>query len=167
MVAQSDLFVGLIGHLNGSAPEGSVLSFTELEYEEAKRRRKPRLMFIPDERFSMPAGLREPEEAYQRQLRFRQRVGRERTVVVSGSLCVWRRGSRRRSADVPLGGRKGELTAGAANGNAGREVQGVEKGNALHGVPPQGQGNLGATGDHAESARRGQATDGSRQGVTV
>jgi hypothetical protein len=41
-VADSDVFVGLVGPLHGSRPEGSVLSYTELEYEEATKRNKPR-----------------------------------------------------------------------------------------------------------------------------
>src|SRR5689334_4113385 len=45
-VAESEVFVGLVGHLNGSFPEGSDLSYTQIEYEEAKRRRKPWLMFV-------------------------------------------------------------------------------------------------------------------------
>ena len=55
-VAESDIFVGLVGHLNGSSPEGSDLSYTQIEYEEAKRKRKPRLMFMADDDFPLPAG---------------------------------------------------------------------------------------------------------------
>ncbi|HEY0554307.1 MAG TPA: SUMF1/EgtB/PvdO family nonheme iron enzyme, partial [Thermoanaerobaculia bacterium] len=81
-VAESDILVGLVGHLNGSGPEGSDLSYTQIEYEEAKRKRKPRLMFIADDDFPLPARLgREPEEAYQRQLLFRKQVGRDRAAV--------------------------------------------------------------------------------------
>jgi Domain of unknown function (DUF4062) len=81
-VAASDVFVGLVGHLNGSSPEGSDLSYTQIEYEVAKKRRKPRLMFVADDDFSLPARLgREPEEAYQRQIQFREQVKRERVVV--------------------------------------------------------------------------------------
>jgi hypothetical protein len=32
-VEESEVFVGLVGHLHGSSPEGSDLSFTEIEYE--------------------------------------------------------------------------------------------------------------------------------------
>jgi uncharacterized protein DUF4062 len=41
-VAESDVFVGLVGHFNGSCPEGSDLSYTQIEYEEAKRKKKSR-----------------------------------------------------------------------------------------------------------------------------
>src|SRR4051812_9817052 len=81
-VAESDIFVGLVGHFNGSCPEGSDLSYTQIEYEEAKKRKKPRLMFMADGKFAVLAEWgREPEDAYQRQLGFREQVGRERAVV--------------------------------------------------------------------------------------
>lgn len=82
-VADSDVFVGLVGHLNGSCPEGSDLSFTQIEYEEAKRKGKPRLLFVAHEDFPVPARLfkEETAEASQRQLRFRETVQHERTVV--------------------------------------------------------------------------------------
>lgn len=81
-VAESDVFVGLVGHLYGSLPEGSDLSCTQIEYEEAKRRRKPRLLFVAHEDFPVPARLlrEETPEAAQRQLEFRERVQQERTV---------------------------------------------------------------------------------------
>src|SRR5215475_10867960 len=63
-VAESDVFVGLVGHFNGSCPEGSDLSYTQIEYEEAKKRKKPPLMFMADGDFPIPARLgRELEEA--------------------------------------------------------------------------------------------------------
>ena len=81
-VGESDVFVGLVGHLNGSSPEGSDLSYTQIEYEEAKKKRKPRLILVAGDEFPLPARLgRESEEAYQRQVRFRDQVKRERTVV--------------------------------------------------------------------------------------
>jgi hypothetical protein len=45
-VAECDLFVGIVGHLYGSCPEGSDLSYTEQEYEAAIAEEVPRLMFI-------------------------------------------------------------------------------------------------------------------------
>ncbi|HEY3569643.1 MAG TPA: SUMF1/EgtB/PvdO family nonheme iron enzyme [Thermoanaerobaculia bacterium] len=81
-VAESDVFVGLVGHLYGSCPEGSDLSFTRIEYEEAKRKRKPRLLFVAHDDFPVPARLlrEETPESAQRQVEFRERVQRERTV---------------------------------------------------------------------------------------
>ncbi|HET9210384.1 MAG TPA: SUMF1/EgtB/PvdO family nonheme iron enzyme [Thermoanaerobaculia bacterium] len=81
-VRESDVFVGLVGHLNGSSPDGSDLSFTQIEYEEAKRAGKPRLLFVADEDFLLPAKLMKQEpEAAERQVRFREQVCRERAVV--------------------------------------------------------------------------------------
>jgi formylglycine-generating enzyme required for sulfatase activity/energy-coupling factor transporter ATP-binding protein EcfA2 len=80
-VAESDVFVGLVGLFNGSFPVGSDLSYTQIEYEEAKKRRKTCLMFMTDDDFCSPARLgREPDEVYQRQLRFREQVSQEQVV---------------------------------------------------------------------------------------
>lgn len=80
-VAECDVFVGLVGHLYGSRPKGRKVSYTELEYQEAKKRKKPRLMFIASEDFPLPASLREPEEAWQKQKKLREQVGGERVAV--------------------------------------------------------------------------------------
>jgi formylglycine-generating enzyme required for sulfatase activity/energy-coupling factor transporter ATP-binding protein EcfA2 len=78
-VAESDVFVGLVGDLHGSRPEGSDLSYTELEYEEARKRKKPCLMFVADD-LALPTRLREPDEAWKRQQAFRERVLGERVA---------------------------------------------------------------------------------------
>ena len=82
-VEESDLFVGLVGHVLGSSPNGSDLSFTQIEYETAKRTNKPRLIFVADDDFPLPAKLMKQnfEGAFERQARFREQVQRERTVV--------------------------------------------------------------------------------------
>ncbi len=79
-VAESDIFVGLIGHLHGGHPEGDERSFTEREYEAAVQADKPRLMLLATEDFPVPFNLRESDTAYERQREFRKRVGRERVV---------------------------------------------------------------------------------------
>jgi hypothetical protein len=77
-VAECDVFVGLVGHLYGSRPEGSELSFTQMEYEAAKEASKPRLVFVADDSY-LPAGLgQEPEGALKRQCAFREQVKKER-----------------------------------------------------------------------------------------
>ncbi|HZF12419.1 MAG TPA: DUF4062 domain-containing protein, partial [Thermoanaerobaculia bacterium] len=81
-VAEADVFVGLIGHLHGSCPEGSDRSFTEGEYEAAVKAGKPVRIFLAGEDFSYPGKLREPQEAWERQQRFRERVGREQVVEI-------------------------------------------------------------------------------------
>jgi hypothetical protein len=45
-VANCDLFICLIGHFYGSSPIDSELSYTEIEYREAVKHNKPRLIFI-------------------------------------------------------------------------------------------------------------------------
>jgi tetratricopeptide (TPR) repeat protein len=77
-VAGCDLFVGVVGHLYGSCPEGSEHSYTEREYEAAIAAGMPRLMFIAPENFPLPASLIEPDEKRRKQRAFRDRVNAER-----------------------------------------------------------------------------------------
>jgi hypothetical protein len=78
LVAGADVIVGLVGHLHGSRPGESELSYSEIEYEEAKQAGKPLLMFLAADDFLVPSNLREVEEAWQRQQRFRSKVRGER-----------------------------------------------------------------------------------------
>jgi Domain of unknown function (DUF4062)/TIR domain len=80
LVAGADVVVGLVGHLHGSRPRRSELSYTEIEYEEAKKTGKPLLMFLAAPDFSVPSNLRETQKAWQRQQRFREQVSGERAV---------------------------------------------------------------------------------------
>jgi formylglycine-generating enzyme required for sulfatase activity len=81
-IAQSDILVCLVGHFYGTRLHGRDFSYSQFEYEEAKRTGKARLIFLTDDDFPLPARLgREPEEAYLRQLQFRDQVKRERSVV--------------------------------------------------------------------------------------
>jgi hypothetical protein len=77
-VAECDVFVGIVGHLHGSCPEGSGQSYTEREHDAAVAANKPRLMFIAPEDFPLPVNLIEPDEKRQKQRAFRERVSRER-----------------------------------------------------------------------------------------
>jgi len=77
-VAGCDLFVGVVGHLYGSCPEGSEHSYTEREYEAAIAAKMPRLMFIAPQDFPLPASLIEPDEKRAKQQAFRDRVNAER-----------------------------------------------------------------------------------------
>src|SRR5262249_29479065 len=45
-VADCDVFVGILGHLYGSCPQGSEQSYTEREYDAAVAATKPCLMFF-------------------------------------------------------------------------------------------------------------------------
>ncbi len=77
-VAECDVFVGIVGHLYGSCPEGSDQSYTEREYEAAIATGKPRLMFLAPEGFALPMHLREPDTKWRKQRAFRDRVNAER-----------------------------------------------------------------------------------------
>ncbi|TEU19472.1 MAG: DUF4062 domain-containing protein [Anaerolineales bacterium] len=77
-VAECNLFVGVVGHLYGSCPEGSEQSYTEREYEAAIGAEMPRLMFIAPEDFPLPAHLIESDEKRAKQQAFRNRVNAER-----------------------------------------------------------------------------------------
>ena len=75
-VAKCDLFVGIVGLCYGSvAPDGR--SYTEQEYDAAVAKGIPRLMFIAPDDFALPGNLREPDEKWQAQQHFRQRVKKE------------------------------------------------------------------------------------------
>jgi len=77
-VATCDIFVGIIGHYHGSRPKGSSKSITEHEYDEAKARNIPRLMFLAAADFAVAATIREDDAANERQKEFRKRVDEER-----------------------------------------------------------------------------------------
>ena len=83
-VGECDLFVGLVGHLHGSCPNGPQdgPSFTELEFDAAERFGKPRLMFMASDDFPMPGNLREIDAKFERQKAFRTRVREDQ-------ICAW------------------------------------------------------------------------------
>ncbi len=80
LVAECDVFVGLVGFLYGSAPPGGAVSFTVGEYEAAVEAGIPRLLFLASDSFPLGPTLREPDDLWQRQLLFRDRVKKERVV---------------------------------------------------------------------------------------
>lgn len=77
-VGECDVFVGIVGLCYGSSAQGSDKSYTEQEYEVAVATNRPRLMFVAPENFPLPGSLREPDELWHKQLRFRTRVDQER-----------------------------------------------------------------------------------------
>ena len=76
-VRQCDCFVGLVGLLYGSSPEGEDKSYTEIEYNTADECVKPRLMCVAPNDFSVPGNLFESEEKRGKQQAFRFRVDNE------------------------------------------------------------------------------------------
>jgi hypothetical protein len=91
-VAECDLLVGIVGHLHGSCPPGSVQSFTEQEYEAALAAGAPCLMFLAPEGFLVPANLIESARKRKKQSAFRERVSTERIrdTFVSPDDLAWR-----------------------------------------------------------------------------
>ena len=77
-VKECDVFVGILGHCYGGSPKGSEKSYTEQEYGAAVATGKPRLMFLAREDFPLPTNLREPDERWNWQRAFRERVSAER-----------------------------------------------------------------------------------------
>ncbi len=77
-VGECDLFVGIVGHLYGSCPDGCEKSYTEREYAAAVGAEIPRLMFVaPDSVRPLPS-LRERDEIWEKQQAFRERVNKDR-----------------------------------------------------------------------------------------
>lgn len=84
-VSECDLFIGVLGHLHGSCPQGSEQSYTEHEYDAAVTAGISRLMFVAPDDFDLPVNLREPDTKWQRQEAFRQRVSQEQIRDTFGS----------------------------------------------------------------------------------
>jgi tetratricopeptide (TPR) repeat protein len=82
-VVAADVFVGLVGHLHGSCPDGDNRSFTECEYQAAIDNGKRCLMFIAAENSYVPAKLTEPDEKRQKQRAFRESVQNQRYIYDS------------------------------------------------------------------------------------
>jgi hypothetical protein len=76
-VRECELFIGILGLLYGSCPEGVEMSYTEDEYETASQSAIPRLMFVSPDEFNVLGTLREPDEMWRRQQSFRARVNKD------------------------------------------------------------------------------------------
>jgi hypothetical protein len=76
------MFVGILGHLYGSCPEGSEKSFSEIEYDAAVAANKPRFMFLAPEEAPIPANLIENPDKQARQRAFRDKVLNEHQAFV-------------------------------------------------------------------------------------
>ena len=84
-VEKSDLFVGLIGHYRGWEPDGDELqrSITEMEYDHAVSLGKPVFMVVlPEDQVMLKACDREPQEKWDRQIQFRNKIKGEYVVEV-------------------------------------------------------------------------------------
>ena len=83
--AESDLLVGILGHRYGSCPDGSQQSFTECEYDAAKKAGRDCLIFLSPDDFGVPANLLETRTLQVRQRAFRKRVAKENTTETFGT----------------------------------------------------------------------------------
>ncbi len=80
LVAECEVFVLVIGAMYGSSPSDSETSFTELEYIKAVELKKPRLVFVASDEFTLPRSLsdRQTDADKLKVEQFRQRLGSER-----------------------------------------------------------------------------------------
>jgi Domain of unknown function (DUF4062) len=84
MVAQSDVYVGIIGVRYGSPVRDRLdVSYTELEFEAAGERGLPRLIFLIREDSAHLPPADEPPERWNRQTEFRRRL------LDSGPTVTW------------------------------------------------------------------------------
>jgi hypothetical protein len=83
-VAECDVFVGLVGQRYGSSPPDDDRSFTEIEFDAAKAKGIPSLIFAAPEEFAAPANLIELDVLRERQKAFRTRALRQPTGVFEG-----------------------------------------------------------------------------------
>ncbi len=129
-VAGCDIFLGLVGHLYGSSPEGSEVSFTEREHDAAFAAGVPRLLFLASDDLPMPPSLREPDEKWQQQLRFRERIRKERVVgffdfpdpLATKVVAALRNLEREIGAIAPTGGDTASVTTVRVEGSGASAV---------------------------------------------
>ncbi len=69
-----EVFVGIVGVFYGCAPSEDSKSFTEHEYDSATSNDIPRLMFVTADDFPFPAALREKDEVWDKQKKFRNKI---------------------------------------------------------------------------------------------
>ncbi|HEX3528610.1 MAG TPA: DUF4062 domain-containing protein [Thermoanaerobaculia bacterium] len=79
-IEDCDVFVSLVGHRRGTTPIDNVLSYTELEYEEAKKQGKPILFFMAADDVPLPQNLVEADDVRQEQIAFRERAKSEMVI---------------------------------------------------------------------------------------
>lgn len=87
-VQQSEFFVGIIGHYRGWQPEDDEKqrSITEIEYDHAVSLNKIVLMVVlPDDQLTLKPELREPDDAWERQRQFRERIKSDFVVEVEST----------------------------------------------------------------------------------
>jgi hypothetical protein len=87
-VQECDIYIGLFSHYRGfEVPKDKKKrSITELEYDEARKYRKPRLICVANDEFPVKAGLLGTADQQLRQRDFMERVLRDRVVYRDFSI---------------------------------------------------------------------------------
>jgi hypothetical protein len=80
---ECDLFVGIIGHRFGDRPKGSKESYTQREYRVAREAKKPVLLYLAPEDFSIPANLTEAAGKIKAQAKFRKELIDRKEHIIS------------------------------------------------------------------------------------
>jgi len=78
---ECNYYLAVIGHRYGSIHPDSRLSFTELEYEEAKRLEISRHIYIASEKVTLQAAHVEPDETRKQLDLFKQKLKKENAIV--------------------------------------------------------------------------------------
>lgn len=80
MVDEADVYVGILAHRYGYVPAGTEISITQMEYERARERGIPRLMFLIHEDTPVLARDVETGPGGEQLRRFKESVGADRVV---------------------------------------------------------------------------------------
>lgn len=79
-VRESNVYVGIVGHRYGKIVEETGKSYTQMEYEEAKKRNMPCLIFIRSDEFPIPAKFMEKKSSSLKKLeRFKSILKEQQT----------------------------------------------------------------------------------------
>src|ERR1022692_2757171 len=82
---ECDLFVGIIGHRFGDGPKDSKESYSQREYRAARAAKKPILLYLAPDDFSIPANLTEAAWKIKAQQKFRKElIDRKEHIILVG-----------------------------------------------------------------------------------
>lgn len=80
MVDESEVFIGIYAYRYGYIPDGSSVSITEMEFNRAKEKGIPRLVFLMHEEHEVKRSAIETGEAETKLNTFKERIGKEQIV---------------------------------------------------------------------------------------
>lgn len=75
-IEDSDFFVGIYAHRYGYIPDGSEISITEIEFDHAKKHRKPIFCFLVAENYPWPPKMIEDDPGKSKLITFKQKIGK-------------------------------------------------------------------------------------------